>query len=248
MLSRCHPAWAGVQHRGVGKETDHRTAVVLTAIAGFVDAAGFLALFGLFTAHVTGNLVVVGAALAREHTERAAVRLAVIPIFMLGVAATTLVVRRLRAQGVPPLVPLFALEAAALVAFLALGLALGSRLEADAWALFAVGGAAMLAMGIQNGTTRLVIAGLPTTMMTGNVTQFAIDLVDWLAPARGSARRDAWPRLATTGSVVLGFVAGAASGALTMRLVGFPSTLAPILGLAWLIVCQRRRDAAAPGG
>lgn len=49
---------------GVAKETDHRAAVVLTAIAGFVDAAGFLALFGLFTAHVTGNLVVVGAALA----------------------------------------------------------------------------------------------------------------------------------------------------------------------------------------
>jgi uncharacterized membrane protein YoaK (UPF0700 family) len=98
----------------VAKETDHRAAVVLAAIAGFVDAAGFLALFGLFTAHVTGNLAVVGAALAREHTERAAVRLAVIPVFMVGVAATTLVVRRLRAQGSPPLARLLVLEVTAL--------------------------------------------------------------------------------------------------------------------------------------
>ena len=37
--------------------------LVLSLNAGFVDTAGFLALQGLFTAHVTGNFVTLGASL-----------------------------------------------------------------------------------------------------------------------------------------------------------------------------------------
>ena len=37
---------------------------ILSFNGGYVDAAGFLALQGLFTAHVTGNFVTLGATLA----------------------------------------------------------------------------------------------------------------------------------------------------------------------------------------
>ena len=33
-------------------------------LAGYVDTLGFIALFGLFTAHVTGNFVLIGRAMA----------------------------------------------------------------------------------------------------------------------------------------------------------------------------------------
>src|SRR6202022_2548260 len=72
-----HPHW-----------NDRATAALLSAIAGYVDTAGFLVLFGLFTAHVTGNFVTAGAALARHAPEGGIARLAMIPIFILSVAGT----------------------------------------------------------------------------------------------------------------------------------------------------------------
>ena len=41
---------------------------LLSFNAGYVDTAGFLALHGLFTAHVTGNFVTLGASLVTGTT------------------------------------------------------------------------------------------------------------------------------------------------------------------------------------
>jgi uncharacterized membrane protein YoaK (UPF0700 family) len=41
-----------------------KPAPLLAFNAGYVDTFGFLSLHGLFTAHVTGNFVTIGAALA----------------------------------------------------------------------------------------------------------------------------------------------------------------------------------------
>jgi uncharacterized membrane protein YoaK (UPF0700 family) len=43
--------------------------LALSLTAGYVDTAGFLALQGLFTAHVTGNFVTLGASLALGTSE-----------------------------------------------------------------------------------------------------------------------------------------------------------------------------------
>ena len=40
-------------------------SLTLGFIGGYVDTVGFVALFGLFTAHVTGNFVLIGAELSR---------------------------------------------------------------------------------------------------------------------------------------------------------------------------------------
>jgi len=59
---------------------------LLSVIAGMVDLIGFLRL-GIFTAHITGNIVVVGALLVRHNRVHPAQILA-IPVFILAVAAT----------------------------------------------------------------------------------------------------------------------------------------------------------------
>src|SRR5258706_7294555 len=64
-------------------------AALLSFIAGFVDTAGFLGLQGLFTAHVTGNFVTLGAALVLG-THGVVAKLLALPEFVLVVALVRL--------------------------------------------------------------------------------------------------------------------------------------------------------------
>lgn len=59
--------------------------LLLSVTGGYVDTAGFLALQGLFTAHVTGNIATAGAALVFA-TSGIAAKLLAVPVFIVGVA------------------------------------------------------------------------------------------------------------------------------------------------------------------
>src|ERR1700719_5309098 len=63
--------------------------LLLSLNAGFVDTAGFLALQGLFTAHVTGNFVTLGASLALG-TSGTIAKLLALPVFCAVVIAARL--------------------------------------------------------------------------------------------------------------------------------------------------------------
>src|SRR3979411_2363457 len=65
---------------------------VLSVIAGSVDAIGFLGLGGLFTAHVTGNLVILAAHLASGGKAPFAPMLSV-PVFVAALGLATLLAR-----------------------------------------------------------------------------------------------------------------------------------------------------------
>src|ERR1700755_1409266 len=61
--------------------------LLLSFNGGYVDTAGFLALQGLFTAHVTGNFVTFGAAMAHG-TSGAVAKLLALPVFCAVVVLT----------------------------------------------------------------------------------------------------------------------------------------------------------------
>lgn len=42
-------------------EQERKISFALSFVSGFIDTSGFIALFGLFTSHVKGNLVLAGA-------------------------------------------------------------------------------------------------------------------------------------------------------------------------------------------
>ena len=69
-----------------------RDPVLLTMVGGAIDTIGFIALFG-FTAHVTGNLVLAGAALVKGGAGLW-IKLAAIPLFIVTVVITKLLIDR----------------------------------------------------------------------------------------------------------------------------------------------------------
>src|SRR5580658_1448248 len=70
-------------------ETRATLPLLLSLNAGYVDTAGFLALQGLFTAHVTGNFVTLGASLVLG-TSGAIAKLLALPVFCAVVIAARL--------------------------------------------------------------------------------------------------------------------------------------------------------------
>ena len=62
--------------------------------AGYVDTVCFVALFGLFTAHVTGNFVLIGAEIAHPMQGGVLMKLLAFPAFIVAVAVARLVAKK----------------------------------------------------------------------------------------------------------------------------------------------------------
>src|SRR5712692_5151158 len=89
---------------------------VLSVIAGSVDAIGFLGLGGLFTAHVTGNLVILAAHLASGSGAPVAPMLSV-PVFVASLGLTRLLAGAVERIGFASLRPLLLLQFLLLAGF-----------------------------------------------------------------------------------------------------------------------------------
>jgi uncharacterized membrane protein YoaK (UPF0700 family) len=201
--------------------------IALAFTAGFVDTLGFVALFSFFTAHVTGNFVVLGSALT-EPLHGLVAKVLALPMFIIAVGAARLYGRSLDRRGVAAARRFLALEAVFLAVFMTLGLLAAPLTNGDSPMAVITALSGVVAMGIQNAASRTVFANLsPTTVMTGNVTQLVIDCVDLLAgvpvadaPQLRARIRRFWPP-------VVAFAFGAACGALGYRSAGFLSLLLP---------------------
>jgi uncharacterized membrane protein YoaK (UPF0700 family) len=213
---------------------------LLAFVAGFVDTCGFVALFGLFTAHVTGNLVLIGAAIVAHHGGLIA-KLLALPVFVLTVALSRYLSHQLQDRERNPAAYLLGLQLLFLLAFLACGVATAPIDDADAPLAILTGMLAVTAMAIQNAASRTAFQmHTPTTVMTGNMTQIVIDLVD-IGLGRGLP--DARLRIKKMAPAILAFAVGAMAGALSYTTAGFWCLILPIGVLA--IVFARETGRAA---
>lgn len=214
------------------------TAALLAFVAGFVDTCGFIALFGLFTAHVTGNFVLIGSSLAQPRPGVIG-KLLALPMFIATVAATRWFInwRTARAAQSAPL--LLMAQALLLTGFMLLGVEAAPIQDPDHALPIAVALLGVAAMSVQNAASRSVFIALsPTTVMTGNVTQIVMDLVDLAMgqsqdPGTGKRLHKMWPP-------VLAFAAGAIGGGLSFLVVGFWSLIAPIIAVFAVLALQRQ--------
>lgn len=155
-------------------------AMVLTFSAGYADAAGFMALHGLFAAHVTGNFVTIGAALVLG-TSGVVTKLLALPTFCAFVALARLARYALIARGIPVLRTLLSVELVFLTTAGVLAARFGPFTDGDAWPAAVAGLVLVAAMAIQNAFQRVHLAKEPpTTIMTGTTTQIMLDVADLL--------------------------------------------------------------------
>jgi uncharacterized membrane protein YoaK (UPF0700 family) len=202
---------------------------VLSATAGAVDVIGFLALGGLFTAHITGNVVIVAVHYLTGGFSEVGPLLAV-PVFVVVLGAVTLLSGAFERTGYESRRAFLMLQVALLAACLGLGVVRGPFGDPNSPMAVLVGMLAVAAMATQNALTKLALPGMPSTaVMTMNTTQLTIDLAT-LARRRGDPEgiARARSRAAVTSCSVGGFVAGCGAGAMLELRCGLGALVLPV--------------------
>jgi uncharacterized membrane protein YoaK (UPF0700 family) len=222
---------------------------LLSFNGGYVDTAGFLALQGLFTAHVTGNFVTIGAALVFG-TSGVVAKLLALPVFCMVIIATRLLSFKLPARW-PVFETMSTLQVLLLFVAAVLAITLGPFTNGDGAPAITTGMTLVAAMAIQNAANRIHLAAVPpTTIMTGTTTQIMIDIADVIRGAPGVARDAIKPRLRRMCVTVASFAAGAAAGALLFHTIGgWCFTVPPVVAFLARITAQSSptAPAATPG-
>jgi uncharacterized membrane protein YoaK (UPF0700 family) len=206
--------------------------ILLSFNAAYVDTAGFLALQGLFTAHVTGNFVTIGAALVFG-TSGVMAKLLALPVF-----CAVIIVTRLISLRLPPAWPVLqsalTLKLILLIIAATLAIGLGPFHSADSAAGILTGMTLVAAMAIQNAAHRIYLGATPpSTLMTGTTTQLMIDLADWVHGVPESAREAIRTRSTRMAVAVLSFAVGAAAGAILFGAIGNWCFAIPPLAAFW---------------
>jgi len=216
--------------------------ILLSLNGGFVDTAGFLALDGLFTAHVTGNFVTLAASLVFGISGVVA-KLAALPVFCGVVVLARLVGNRLGGGTPAALRTLLVAQLALLCAAAALALVLGPFPNSDTGSAIATGMVLVTAMAIQNAVNRVHLHDWPaTTVMTSNTTQFMLDAADLLAGAPADRKPEMAARFKRYALGIGTFGLGAAGAALCYYTFGIRCFLVPPVLAAAALVVQRRAN------
>lgn len=221
--------------------------VVLALVAGYVDAIGFLWLFGVFPANQSGNLVLLGIALGHQDQPTGWPATVALAGFASGATLGTMLALRLPSRPHGRL--LVALELVLLVTLLA---ATGP-LDALPHPVPGARGTLLLllasvAMGLQ--TMALRRAGgvaVTTTYESGAVARLAETASRWLLLRTGREGTGATLVVVTTAVVayVGGAAAGAAVGSRWSWAMVAPCLVLALVLVAWSVEAERLADADA---
>ena len=222
--------------------------VALGAIAGSTDTIGFLALDGLFTAHITGNCVVLAVHFV-SHGQTHIAALLAMPVFMAAVLLTRFLAAGLRAGEIHCLRWLLLLEGALLAGFLAVRLRNGPFPDPNAAIAILAGMLGVAAMAVQNSLPDIALTGAPSTaVMTTNVTRLTGEIGGILTARNAVDRAKAASAVNHLWPPIVGFVAGCGLGAtceaaFSSRSLALPLAL-NVLVLAMTFAPKRGAQAA----
>lgn len=198
--------------------------LALTFASGIVDAVSYLGLGRVFSANMTGNVVLLGFGIAGSAGLPILAPIISLGAFLLGAGTGGLLGSRLGHRQAAHLSAALTLEAVLIAGATILAAATDVRVRSAAGDV--VIGLLALAMGVQTATARrLAVPDLPTTVLTQTLTGLAGDSRLFGGTGKGTARR---------GTAVAAMLAGAVTGALLVR-ASIVLTLAAAGALALVI-------------
>lgn len=221
-------------------QADLHIGVILTLVAGALNAGGFLAI-GQYTSHMTGVVSTFADSLVLQDFALASIAAVSWLAFVAGAATTALMVNYLRRAEVrnPYAAPLL-LEASLILLFGAFGGLLGKRELVDvSLAVITL----CFTMGLQNALiTKISRAEIRTTHLTGLTTDLGIEigkLLYWNR-SQASGRRVPvaanWKKLRIHATLIAAFLVGGIAGALGFSHAGFISTVPLAIALAAIAI------------
>jgi len=214
-----------------------RLPVLLSVIAGMVDLTGFYTLGDIFTAHITGNLVVAAALVVRGGPVHLAQLLA-IPVFMLALAVVWSIARVSGRRGVPLARLLLLMQFVLLAAVLIFCIITKPSTNPHGATAGVAVMLAVSAMAVQYALLRLAMPGaISTAVMTGNLTNAVLSLMDSL-PKRDPLMTADRDKLKRSVQLLLGFLIGCVIAAAAVSLLADWAWLLPA-GLAAVAVVLR---------
>jgi uncharacterized membrane protein YoaK (UPF0700 family) len=233
----------------------------LSLIAGLTDVTTFILLDGIFSAHITGNLVVLAADLASGKPARAATALA-IPVFAAVAAVTAAVVGSSSRPANRWVTPLLAAQFVLIAAAASIAMTTHASTRPASSAALLTSLCAVTAMAVQSALLHVTPSRSGSTaVMTGNIVSATVAAVGILT-FRGSQRRGHQRILNNTWPLIAGFIAGCGIGALACQFLADTgwvlATLASFLVVGISIagdregerspVIHRRRDRTVRNG
>jgi uncharacterized membrane protein YoaK (UPF0700 family) len=198
-------------------------AAALAFTSGAMDVACLTHLGGVFCSVMTGNLVLLGLAIARASGDLAAHTVVALAGYIAGTGLGSLISGRSRPKEVLWPAPVTATLVVELLAFspFTTGWVLTDGNPAGAWQLNLLAVAA-LAMGLQSAAVRNIGTTLSTTYLTGMLTSTVASMV---------TRRQPLQQTSLNVTVLVAFAAGAVAGG--ALLAALPATL-PVLPVSAL--------------
>ena len=203
----------------------HITFVLMTVVTGLVDAASFLGLGRVFTANMTGNVVLLGFAMARVPGLSIERSLIALTAALMGGVLAGLLKQSLAERGrrvwltIAFSVETVILMCSAVVAWCSVSAQ--SPTEPTILTLIVL---TAVAMGVRNGTVRsLGIPDITTTVLTLTIASLS---------AESSLAGGSNPRWGRRIAAIFAMLFGACSGALLLhRGIAWPLTVATLLNL-----------------
>jgi len=207
--------------------------VALTFAAGSVDAIALLRL-DVFTAVMTGNIVLLGLAVGQGAFGNAIRSIVALVAYSVGVVVGARIVGAvaIETHWSPKVTRALAVESGLQLAFVVGWLLTGAHPDgASAATLIAFSG---VAMGIQAATARALAPGMSTTYVTGTLTGLLSEL-SALGAVGGDRRRRA--------SIVVALALGAVAGAFALSTVPLLAPAIPlaVVGAVVLVAATRFR-------